>query len=153
MTSKRKIAADDVAHRIIDHCVAGRVRQISRVVTARYDDELREVGITANQLTILAVVTVLEKTTPSAMRPYLLMDESTLSRNLRRMIENHWLAVLPGEDRRSHYLIVAPEGRRTLERAHPAWERAHAWAVATFGAAGESAVRAIAHRVNPLIPT
>ncbi len=139
-----------MALRVINNCLAGRVRQISRVVTARYDEELRPLGITANQLTILSVVAVLEKVTQSEAQPYLLMEVSTLSRNIARMLEHHWLATIPGEDKRSHYLVVAPEGFRILEQVEPLWEQAHAWALETLG--GPDAVRDLARRVNPLMP-
>ncbi len=139
-----------MASRVIHHCLAGRVRQISRVVTARYDEELRPLGITANQLTILSAVAVLEEVTPTDLQPYLLMETSTLSRNVARMVENRWLATMPADDRRSHLLVVAPEGRRILEAVEPRWEAAHAWATELLG--GSDAVRELAHRVNPNVP-
>jgi DNA-binding MarR family transcriptional regulator len=139
-----------MARRVINTCLAGRVRQISRVVTAHYDEALRPIGITANQLTILSAVALLDKVTQAGLQPYLQMEVSTLSRNVSRMIENHWLATMPGSDRRSHYLVVAPEGLRVLERVKPHWEKAHAWATEMLG--GEDAVRQLAHRVNPLVP-
>ena len=147
---KSSSGAIENARRIINNCLAGRVRQISRVVTAKYDDELRDVGITTNQLTILAAVAVLEQVNQTDLQPYLAMEASTLSRNVNRMIANRWLAILPGTDRRSHDLVVAPEGMRVLEQVGDPWERAHAWAKETLG--GEDAVRELAWRINPHLP-
>lgn len=140
----------EMALRVIRTCLAGRVRQLSRIVTARYDEELRPVGITANQLTILSAVAVLEQVTPTDLQPYLEMEISTLSRNIRRMVEHRWLATVPADDKRSHYLIVAPEGFRVLAEVGPHWERAHAWATDRLG--GGDTVRELAHRLNPLLP-
>ncbi len=142
----------ETARRVIHECLAGRIRLLSRVVTGRYDAELRDSGLTANQMTILAVVAMLEKTSPTEMQPYLMMDASTISRNVARMIESQWLAMIPAEDRRSHYLVVAPEGFRLLAEAAPAWERAHRWAEELFGGDGATAIRELSHAVNPLIP-
>lgn len=142
----------ETARRVIHECLAGRIRLLSRVVTGRYDAELRDAGLTANQMTILAVVAMLEQTSPTEMQPYLMMDASTISRNVARMIESRWLATIPAEDRRSHYLVVAPEGFRLLAEAAPAWERAHRWAEEQFGSEGRDAIRALSHAVNPLIP-
>ena len=142
----------ETARRVIHECLAGRIRLLSRVVTARYDDELREVGLSANQVTILSVLAMLEKATPSEMQPYVMMEASTISRNVAKMIEKQWLATIPAEDKRSHYLVVAPEGFRLLAEARPAWERAHAWALDLFGERGREAVRELSHSVNPLIP-
>jgi len=142
-----------VAMEILNNCVAGRVRQISRVVTARYDEELRALGITANQVTILSVVAVLEHVTPSDMQPYLMMDASTVSRNVSRMIAKRWLAMIPGEDRRSHYLVAAPKGMALLGEVRPLWLKAQAWARSVFEDRDIAAVRRIATTVNPAIPS
>ena len=142
----------EAARRVIHECLAGRIRLLSRVVTGRYDAELRTCGITANQMTILAVVAMLEQTSPTEMQPYLMMDASTISRNVARMVESRWLATIPAEDRRSHYLVVAPEGFRLLAESAPAWERAHRWAEELFGERGKTAIRELSHAVNPLIP-
>lgn len=142
----------ELARQVIHECLAGRLRMVSRVVTARYDQELREAGLTANQVTILSVVAMLEQTTPSDMQPFLMMDASTISRNVTRMIDNGWLATLPADDRRSHQLVVAPEGYRRLAAARPAWERAHRWAQDLFGDEGAASVRALTHRLNPRVP-
>lgn len=141
-----------MASQVIHECLAGRIRLLSRAVTARYDTELREVGLTANQMTILSVVAMLEQTTPTDMQPYLMMDASTISRNVGRMVDNRWLAMIPAEDRRSHFLVVAPAGFRLLADARPAWERAHAWATEQFGLAGSEAIKKLSHEVNPNIP-
>lgn len=142
----------ETARRVIHECYAGRVRMLSRVITARYDAELRDVGLSANQMTLLAVIAMLEKVTPSEIQPYVMMEASTVSRNLAKMIDNAWLATIPAEDRRSHYLVVAPEGFRVLAAARPAWERAHAWAQELFGPEGGDAIRELVHEVNPRVP-
>jgi DNA-binding MarR family transcriptional regulator len=148
------VSADpmQVALEVIRHCVAGRVRQISRVITAKYDQELAELDVTANQATILSVITVLGQATPTDLAPYLQMDASTISRNVQRMIDRHWLAIIPGEDRRSHFLVVAPRGLDVLRRIRPGWERAQKWAAGILGDEGVSAVCRIASQVNPLLP-
>lgn len=138
------------ALRVVNNCLVGRVRQISRILTAHFDEELRSVGITANQLTILSTIAVLEQATPTELQPYLQMELSTLSRNLKRMVVQEWLATIPGEDRRSHSLIVAPRGFRVLEDAAAGWERAHQWAQQRLGDGNE--LRRLAKRLNPLLP-
>lgn len=141
-----------MASRVIHNCLAGRLRMLSRVVTARYDQELRDVGLTANQVTILSVVAMLEETSPSEMQPFLMMDSSTISRNVARMIESGWLMTLPADDRRSHRLVLAEAGYQRLANAAPAWERAHRWAEGLFGEDGGESIRALTHRINPLVP-
>lgn len=139
-----------IARRVINQGLAVRIRQISRVVTARYDNELREIGITANQLTILSAVATLESVTQTDLQPYMMMEASTLSRNAKRMTDQGWLAAASGADRRSHELVVTPAGFRVLAEAEPAWVSAQKWATKLLGS--EEAVRTMAHRVNPRLP-
>ena len=140
----------ETARAVINGCLAGRIRQISRIVTQRYDDELREFGITTNQLTILSAVALLDSVTQTELQPYLAMEASTLSRNVKGMTRRGWLALIPGADRRSHNLVVSPEGFRLLAAVKEPWERAHAWATEALG--GDDSVREMAHRLNPRVP-
>ena len=139
-----------MARRVIGNCLAGRVRQINRVVTAHYDRQLDAIGVTANQLTILSAIALLQPVSQTDLIPYLLMEPSTLSRNTQRMLKNQWLATIPGEDRRSHLFVVAPEGVRVLAEVEPYWEAAHEWAEKALGKA--DAIREIAHAINPKVP-
>jgi len=51
-------------------------------------------------------------------------DETTLTRTLRPLVKAGWVAVRTGEDRREKWIKITAGGVATLERAHPAWERA-----------------------------
>ncbi len=143
----------DVARAIIHRCAAGRVRQISRIITARYDTHLREVGVTANQLTILAVITVLGPSRSSDIEPFLAMEQSTLSRNLSRMVDNGWLARrVDREDGRSSLLEVTAAGAKVLEEAYEPWSEAQAWTEELLGDEGIDSIASVARKVNPRIP-
>ena len=51
-------------------------------------------------------------------------DETTLTRNLRPLVDAGWVAVRAGEDRREKWLRITAGGVAALKRARPAWERA-----------------------------
>jgi len=61
---------------------------------------------------------------------------STLSRNVGRMRAKGWLEVVPGEDARAQPFRLTDQGRRLLEKAVPAWERAQQQAGELLGADG-----------------
>jgi DNA-binding MarR family transcriptional regulator len=61
------------------------------------------------------------------------LDTSTLSRTVDRMAENGWLEILPDADGRSHPFRLTDRGRRLMEQAIPAWERAQAEAAKLLG--------------------
>ena len=52
------------------------------------------------------------------------LDETTLTRNLRPLIDAGWVAIRPGEDRREKLVRLTDAGAAKLHEARPAWERA-----------------------------
>jgi DNA-binding MarR family transcriptional regulator len=138
----------DAAAEIAMGCVAGRARKISRAVTGWYDEALREHGVRLSQLTMLALIAHMERAAPAQLEEYLSMDRSTVSRNLSRMRAKGWLATVPAEDARTHFVIVAPEGRELLSAALPAWRRAQAEAASRLGSSECEFLRALADSIG-----
>ena len=125
----RRRAEDDIAR----GCIAVRVRMLNRVVTNLYDDALRPLGLKVSQLNILVVAAKCGTANPADVCDVLLLDASTLSRNVERMVANGWLEVVPGEDRRTQPFRVTDDGRRLVVKAVKSWERAQARATALLG--------------------
>jgi DNA-binding MarR family transcriptional regulator len=121
---------------IATSCIAGRLRLLNRVVTNLYDDALRPFGVKLSQGNVLAVTAKLGVARPSQVCDILELDTSTLSRTVDRMAGNGWLEILPDDDGRSHPFRLTDEGRRLMERALPAWERAQAEATKLLGEDG-----------------
>lgn len=138
---------------MLAHCVAGRTLQMARMVSARFDDALRPYGITAHQLTLLSMVAKRKSVTPREMIPFLKMDQSTLSRNLARLIDKGLLQSIPDkDDARSHRISLSDQGRTTWRKAYAGWKDAQAWAVDAFGRKDMAELRDIADRLNPMLP-
>jgi len=53
-----------------------------------------------------------------------LRPSTTLTRNLRPLIDAGWVAIRPGEDRREKLVRLTDAGTTMLHEARPAWERA-----------------------------
>ena len=64
----------------------------------------------------------------------LVMDRSTLTRNLRPQINQGLLTLNLGQDRRTRLIQLTAEGRKTLKRAIPVWEKAQREFVGALGA-------------------
>jgi DNA-binding MarR family transcriptional regulator len=141
-----------IALESVEGCLATRLRQLSRVVTNRYDAELREHGVTSNQASVLAVIAVLGNPTPRELEPMLMMDASTISRNVRLLMANEWVAQIPGKDRRSHRLVISPRGVELMMKVYPAWKRSQEWAQELLGKSGEATIRRLTRKVNPQAP-
>ena len=54
----------------------------------------------------------------------LVMDRTTLTRNLRPLERQGLIRLEPGHDRRSRMVVLTPAGRAALRAARPSWRRA-----------------------------
>ena len=133
---------------IATSCIAGRLRLLNRVVTNLYDAALRPFGVQLSQGNVLAVTAKLGVARPAQVCEFLEMDTSTLSRTVDRMVANGWLEIVPDEDGRSQPFRLTAEGRRLMERALPAWERAQAEAKKLLGDDGLRLLDAAIGRVK-----
>jgi DNA-binding MarR family transcriptional regulator len=107
--------------KVVDECVAVRLRMLNRVVTNIYDDALRSLDLKVSQMNILVAAAKMGTARPVDVCEYLHLDVSTLSRNVERMKARGWLEVVPDEDRRSQPFRVTSRGHKLLEKAMPAW--------------------------------
>src|SRR5262245_38063890 len=132
MTDRRSKQVD----RIAASCIAVRLRLLNRVVTNLYDEALRPLVLKVSQMNVLVVAAKLGVARPARVSELLHLDASTLSRNVDRMMARGWLEAVPEEDARTQPFRLTDEGRRLLERALPAWEKAQEQAAALLGADG-----------------
>ena len=121
---------------IAQTCIGVRLRLLNRVVTNFYDDALRPLGLKISQLNILIVTAKLGLARPAKVCEILHLDTSTLSRNVERMRAHGWLEVVPEEDARAQPFRLTPQGRRLIDKAIPAWEKAQQQASELLGEEG-----------------
>jgi DNA-binding MarR family transcriptional regulator len=114
-------------------CIAGRLRLLNRVITNIYDDALRPLGVKISQGNILILTAKLGVALPTQVCDMLQLDLSTLSRNVELMRSRGWLEVVAGEDGRTHPFRLTDKGRRLVEKAIPAWEKAQEQARTLLG--------------------
>jgi DNA-binding MarR family transcriptional regulator len=114
-------------------CIAVRLRLLNRVVTNLYDDALRPLGLKVSQLNILIVTARLGLGRPAQVCEILQMDTSTLSRNVKPLQTHGWLEVVPEKDARAQPFRLTPQGKRLIEKAVPAWEKAQRQATELLG--------------------
>ncbi len=107
-------------------CMCASFRRASRALTQLYDEALRPQGLRATQFTILQVLTRTGEISQGELGRILAMDSTTLTRTLRIMGREGWIAERRGEDRRERLLRLATAGRHQFNRALPAWERTQA---------------------------
>jgi DNA-binding MarR family transcriptional regulator len=136
--------------RIAASCIAVRLRLLNRVVTNLYDAALRPLGLKVSQLNVLVVAAKLGVARPAQVCELLHLDLSTLSRNVERMMAKPkgWLETVPEEDARARPFRLTDRGRKLLERAIPAWEKAQKQAAELLGEAGVAVLDEAARRLG-----
>jgi DNA-binding MarR family transcriptional regulator len=108
------------------HCLCGALRQASRAVSRLYDEELRGVGLRTTQYSLLRVVAKAGQVRQGDLSGLTSLDETTLTRNLRPLVNARWIAVRSGDDRREKLITITEAGTAKLAEAGPAWQRAQA---------------------------
>jgi DNA-binding MarR family transcriptional regulator len=129
-------------------CIAMRLRLLNRLVTNLYDDALRPLGLKVSQLNILVIAAKLGLARPTQVCDILQLDASTLSRNIKPLQTHGWLEVVPDDDARAQPFRLTPQGKRLIEKAVPAWERAQRQATELLGGEGIALLDKAARKVG-----
>ncbi|MCR6662074.1 MAG: MarR family winged helix-turn-helix transcriptional regulator [Luteimonas sp.] len=119
--SNRTIAAPDPSSAPASPCTCFRLRKLSRLLSQRYDAALAPAGINVNQFSILRRAA----RTPQAIGALALelgMDRTTLTRDLKHLVDAGWIRFATGEDARRKQVVVTAAGNRTVEQARPLWQ-------------------------------
>jgi DNA-binding MarR family transcriptional regulator len=125
------------ARAISEQCLCTRVRQVARAVTKIYDDGLRSLGLQSSQLTVLVAVARFGENGArmNSLADVLVMDRTTLSRNLRPLERLGLLRVARSpDDARARIVLLTRAGERAIEKGYPLWERAQREVRALIGA-------------------
>jgi DNA-binding MarR family transcriptional regulator len=140
--------ARDPIREIAEGCIAVRVRLLNRLVSGVCDAGLRGHGISVAQVNILVAVGHAGPMKPTDLAAGLVMDKSTLSRDVVALLAAGWLrrADDPG-DRRSHRLELTPAGREKVAALLPAWRAGQAELKRRLGAEHLAGVFGAADRV------
>ena len=106
-------------------CMCANLRRAARVLTQRYDEALRPLGLSITQFTILQALHLAGDITQGRLGEILAMDSTTLTRTLGVMTRQGWIAKIPGTDRRERRLRLTRIGRVEFNRAAPNWQTSH----------------------------
>lgn len=110
---------------VVRACAVMNFRQVTRVVTAHFDEALRPAGLRATQLNLLVLIEGAFATTVTDLAAILAMDRTTLTRNLKLLRARGFVQA----DR----IALTTKGRRAAAAALPLWEVAQAGIVEGLG--------------------
>lgn len=110
---------------INEGCAAFNLRRASRIVTRRYEDALKPLGLTSFQFTALTALSNHPAIPHSAMAEAFGMSNSTITRNLKPMEAKGLVTVTSStKDARVKLASITPDGRGLLRKALPLWQKA-----------------------------
>ena len=107
-----------------DICLAHTLRRADRVVTQLYNEYLAPLEIRATQFSVLKALQVMGTTTASQVQEALVMEQATVSRALKPLIRDGYIAVEEGANKREKALSLTPRGKALYQQALGPWKEA-----------------------------
>ena len=131
-------------------CAHANLRQAMRVVAQAYDAALRPSGLKATQFTLLAVLARRGGMALTKLSEILVMDRTTLTRNLKPLQAKGWIEIGREKDERIRLIAITDAGRAIVARATPLWRDAQTRVTERFG---EIRLSAMIGDLNALVET
>ena len=115
-------------------CSCLRFPKAARRVSLIYDQHLEPFGLTVTQYGLLGHVRTHDGIGVGALAQKLVMDQSTLTCNLRPLMRRGLVVMAPSPaDRRNRNLHLTSAGRAELTDARPGWEAAQRHMASVLG--------------------
>jgi DNA-binding MarR family transcriptional regulator len=147
--SGHDFASRSDAHPQPEVCNCLALRQASRHLTQFYDQLLASSGLRTTQFSILIRLRLAGPMTINALAKALVMDRTTLGRNILPLEREGLIDVVSGRaDRRSKVLQLTKAGAARLRAARAGWTQAQAKFEAAFGGRRAAGLRALLQAVT-----
>ncbi len=115
-------------------CLCFNIRKSARAITQLYEDALRPTGLRVTQFTLLVATRVMGTATINDLAKGLVMDRTTLTRNLRPLEKQGFIRVMPGKkDRREREVTLTLAGQEILSEALPLWKTVQETVIEALG--------------------
>lgn len=76
-------------------------------------------------ISILFIIGKNEKINQKTLADLLVLDQSTMSRDIKKLTDKGWIRIQKGEDPRHSELSITNQGYELLEKITPIWEKLH----------------------------
>ncbi len=134
--TNKEISTDDRA--VAAMCIGFNLRKAARAVGQVYDAMLEPAGLKGTQFSLLMAASIAGQAPVGRLAEVLVMDRTTLTRNLRPLIARGCLELVSGTDKRMRLVRLTPFGQEVLDLARPLWRKAQAKIKSGIGAQAHS---------------
>ncbi|MES0403379.1 MAG: MarR family winged helix-turn-helix transcriptional regulator [Hyphomicrobium sp.] len=114
-------------------CTCANLRKAARVVTQRYDAALQPTGLKTTQFTLLATLTKRGDLPLTHLAEALVMDRTTLTRNLKPLVGKGFIRIENEQDQRVRKIKLTEKGSGAFKNALPHWAAVQSQIVAGLG--------------------
>lgn len=119
-----KKQGEKIDFRHLPECACFNLQKATRAVSQFYNKILKPSGLRGTQYTILRVLAVIDSGSITNIANRMVVDRTTLTRNLRPLEKRKLVKIVPGKDQRSREVRLTQKGKDTLITAIPLWEEA-----------------------------
>jgi DNA-binding MarR family transcriptional regulator len=152
MMATRRASEASVLPADREACVCSALRAASRHVSRMYDDALAPLDLTITGYFLLARIDRLGAPSMNELAESALMDRSTLSRNLKPLLDARLIAVAAGDDRRRKEFSLTSKGRTRLAAAYPLWHETQQRFKRSYGGAEAQTLAELLGRALAVAP-
>ncbi len=114
-------------------CTCANLRKAARAVTQVYDQALRPTGLKVTQFTLMATLTVRGDLPLTRFAEAMVMDRTTLTRNLKPLVAKGLVRIARDDDQRVRRIGLTRSGNATFGQALAYWRTAQARLVDGLG--------------------
>jgi DNA-binding MarR family transcriptional regulator len=100
-------------------CVATNIRKASRAISQFYDHALEPSGLKSTQFTLLIAITIHAPISITVLADRIVMDRTTLTRDLQRLEQQGLIEISTGTDKRAKIVELTRAGQVALMAAVP----------------------------------
>jgi DNA-binding MarR family transcriptional regulator len=105
-------------------CYCTQFRRASNALTQIYDAALKPVGLRITQFSLLRSLARLGQATSTQVAAELSLDRTTISRNVKLLIDAGWVDVVEADDKRERVLTLTRAGQKMIADALPYFKKA-----------------------------
>ncbi|RHX78049.1 MarR family winged helix-turn-helix transcriptional regulator [Leptospira yasudae] len=114
-------------------CLNFNLKRASRAIAQYFDHVLDQVGLTSPRFNILMTLGTTDGMELAPMAELLVMDRTTLLRNLEPLENLGYVEDIPSNNKRARKVALTAAGWDALRLAYPIWKEAHDQVVSNLG--------------------
>jgi DNA-binding MarR family transcriptional regulator len=133
-------------------CYCTAVRKAARLLTGFYDTKVAPGGLRITQYSLLNHLLRLGPVTISELAAAVLLERTTLMRNLNLLAKKNLVEILPAPTPKAHSIRLTKPGEEKLALARPLWEAAQQKTEALLTPQEQLFLRRLASRLSSNLP-